>query len=80
MSQQNSKREGFAAGEDPHPFFCVAGLSSPLPTKRAFTPVFDGLWGEGTRRERPVSWSCGAPYIFPHSLINGDRGIWRVSS
>jgi hypothetical protein len=32
----------------PHPVESVEPSAMPSPTKRAFTPVFDGLWGEGT--------------------------------
>ena len=42
----------------PHPFFSVAACELPSPDKRAFTPVFDGLWGEGT----VISAAPGATY------------------
>ena len=32
----------------PHPTFSVEISELPSPDERAFTPVFDGLWGEGT--------------------------------
>ena len=35
-----------ASNIDPRP--------QPLPTIRAFTPVFDGLWGRGAHRARRV--------------------------
>ena len=32
----------------PLPTFSVEVSELPSPCERAFTPVFDGLWGEGT--------------------------------
>jgi hypothetical protein len=31
----------------PHPIFFIEVSELPSPEERAFTPVFDGLWGEG---------------------------------
>jgi hypothetical protein len=40
----------------------------PSPTKRAFTPVYDGLWGEGTL------WHCSAqsPAAFAYMLVEAQ--------
>jgi hypothetical protein len=35
----------------PHPTFSVEVSELPSPDLRAFTPIFDGLWGEGTITE-----------------------------
>jgi error-prone DNA polymerase len=46
---QRFNEEEWVRGKDltPHPTELVETPAMPSPTKRAFTPVFDGLWGEG---------------------------------
>jgi hypothetical protein len=42
----NRRSSGACTAATPHPFFFAEPLRCPLPI-RAFTPIFDGLWGEG---------------------------------
>ena len=48
----STQRMGEGSGCSPHPIQFVERSAQPSPGKRAFTPVFDGLWGEGTRCRR----------------------------
>ena len=52
--QRRRMGEGFEPQATPHPLVFAELSATPSPTIRAFTPVFDGLWGEGTRRDRRV--------------------------
>jgi hypothetical protein len=53
----------------PHPPELVETSAMPSPSERAFTPVFDGLWGEGkygtiyTTGERPPSTLIAVPVM-----------------
>ena len=57
----------------------------PSPDKRAFTPVFDGLWGEGaTTSAEPVAWHENGAHMRTQSkdiglaIIGGGRvGLFR---
>src|SRR5882757_2342646 len=47
---------GHGANETAKPLTRLAPFvrSPPSPTKRAFTPVFDGLWGEGKTEQAAI--------------------------
>jgi hypothetical protein len=49
---------GWVRGQSltPHPAVYADTLATPSPTVRAFTPLFDGLWGEGKNGWRRIRY------------------------
>ena len=68
-------------GATPHPTAFVDSSAMPSPTKRAFTPVCDGLWGEGANATRvhPRHASMKPHIRTTHAMRIGFRQISGLS-